>query len=59
MSDARFRELARKIEPNVDAKFADGAADAVAPTPAGTGLVGLLHKELEKEVAEQRQVSCS
>ena len=57
MSDARFRDLARKIEPNVDAKYAGGVSDAVAAAPAGSGLVGLLHTELEKEIAQERQVT--
>ena len=54
LSNEKFRELARKIEPNVDVKYPRVSSEQ-AGGEAGSGVVGLLHSELEKEVSEQKQ----
>ncbi len=58
LSNEKFRELARKIEPNVDFKYPHVSSSSSFENGGAEGggdVVGLLHSELEKEVSEQEQ----
>ena len=55
LNNQKFREFARKIEPNVDVKYPRASSSENADGEAGSGVVGLLHSELQKEVSEQKQ----
>ncbi len=62
MSNEKFREVARKIEPNFAATYpsdatsseaGNGSGEGEASGGGGGGEEGLLHRELEKEIQEQ------